>query len=193
MGTIRFVFVVTIAALFLLIPARGQSSRSKEVERIDKYVRSVSRYIEKPSVKFDIYANVSTTEKPIWRKFRSEKSLEVFRESNEVYEIAFVWRQARKIVAVNFTFTSGSGDWAHYVFHRFRLDGTLARIEADLRTFYGHMSVERVFYYDTRGNRLQKRTRYRDLSTDKPKKPDDNFIDNQVTIYKTTKRLPFLL
>lgn len=167
--------------------------KKAELRSINRYVKQLTTYVEKPSAKLEIYADVSKTDKPRWRKFRSEKSLEKFRESNEVYEIAYVWRKNGRIVVVNFTFTSGSGDWAHYVYHRFRHDGSLAKVEADLRTFYGSMSVERTYYYRRNGKLIARSAKYSDLSTGKPKKTGDDFYDNKVRIYKTTKRLPFLL
>lgn len=176
-----------------LFAETGSGQSTSEIRRIDSYVKELAVYVDRPSAKLEIYADVSKTENPRWRKFRSEKSLEKFRESNEVYDIAYVWRRNGKIVVVNFTFSSGSGDWAHYVFHRFRPNGTLAYVEADLRTFYGYMSVQRTFYYDARGKLLKKRTKYRDVITDKPKTPGGDFYNNKVRIYKTTKRLPFLL
>lgn len=171
----------------------SQKRELSEIRRIDRYVRHLTAYVEKPSIKLEIYGDVSTSKKPKWRKFLSAKSLEKFRESHDVYEIAFVWRKSGKIVVVNFTFTSGSGDWAHYVFHRFRPDGTLANVEADLRTFYGHVSVERCFYFRPNGELITRQTKFRDIATGEPKKPGDDFYDNKVRIYKSTNRLPFML
>lgn len=106
-------------------------------------------------------------------------------------ESAYIWRKNGKVVIVNFTFTSESGDWAHYIYHRFREDGTLAKVEADLRTFYGRMSVVRNFYFDKNGRLLRKTTQYRDIGTAKPKKPKEDFIDNEVHIFKKVSKLPF--
>ena len=185
---------ISFAVIMLFVSSgTAQKAQLAEIKRVDSYVKKLAAYIEKPSVKLEIYADVSTTKKPKWKKFRSKKSLEKFRETNEVYDIGFVWRRSGKIVAANFTFTSESGDWAHYVFHSFRPNGTLAKVEADLRTFYGYMSVQRTFYYNTSGKLILKRTKYRDIETNKPKKPGDSFYDNEVSIYKTTHRLPFLL
>ena len=183
------------ALLFLLIFVSftfGQNRRTKEIREINSYVKSVSTYIDKSSKKLKIYADVSKTEKPKWRKFDSEKTFEKFRENVEVYTIAYVWRKRNKIVEANFTFSSGSGDWAHYVFYSFREDGTIAKIKAELRTFYGHIIVIRNLYFDRNGNQIKKTIQYRDLETGKPKTPNDDFIDEKINIYKTTKKLPFI-
>jgi hypothetical protein len=187
----KFISAALLSISLFAGVAWGQ--KKGEIRTIDRYVKQLTSYVETPSATLEIYADVSKTTKPRWRKFRSEKSLEGFRKSNDVYEIAYVWRKNGRVVVVNFTFTSGSGDWAHYVFHRFRGDGSLAKVEAELRTFYGRMSVVRTYYYRRNGELITKRTKYSDMATGKPKKPGDDFYDNKVRIYKTTKRLPFLL
>lgn len=185
--------VLVLLLLIFGLSEIGSGQRRIETKQVDRYVRQLTTYVDRPSTRVEVYANVSETARPSWRKFRSKKSLEKFRESTEVYEIAYVWRRNAKIVAVSFTFSSGSGDWAHYVFHYFRADGTIAYVDADLRTFYGNMSVLRTFYYRPTGKPITKRTEYRDIQTNRPKVPTDNFIDNKVRIYKKTNRLPFLL
>lgn len=193
LAAVRSKFFPILLFTITVFAANAWGQKAAEIKRIDRYVRQLTTFVEKPSARLEIYADVSKTTKPRWRKFRSEKSLEKFRESNEVYEIAYVWRKNGKVVVVNFTFSSGSGDWAHYVFHRFRGDGSLAKVKAELRTFYGRMSVERTYYYRRNGKLITKRAKYLDLSTGKPKKAGDDFYDNKVRIYKTTKRLPILL
>jgi hypothetical protein len=186
--------ILTISVIILSLFAGtgvAQTAKSVQTRRINRYVKQLEKYVDKPSNKCEIYANVSTGKKDRWRRFRFEKSLEKSRESHEADEIAYVWRNNGKVLAVNFTFTSESGDWAHYVFYRFRPDGSLAKIEADLRTFYGDLSVQRGYYYSTGGRLISKHTRFRDLTTDKPKKPGDDFYDEKVNIYKTTGKLPF--
>lgn len=185
-------FPITLLTI-TIFAGNAWGQKAAEIKRIDHYVRQLTTFVEKPSARLEIYADVSKTTKPVWRKFRSEKSLEKFRKSNDVYEIAYVWRKNARVVVVNFMFTSGSGDWAHFVFHRFRHDGSLAKVEAELRTFYGRMGVERTYYYRRNGKLITNRTKYSDMTTGKPKKPSDDFYDNKVRIYKTTKRLPFLL
>lgn len=92
----------------------------------------------------------------------------------------------------NFTFSSPSGDWAHYIYHYFREDGTVAKVEAQLNTFYGNMTVLRRFYFNPKGSLLRKTTKYRDLETQKPKKSEEqDFYDDEVKIFKKANKLPF--
>lgn len=185
---------IFLSFLFCLIFAFGaftQSSKTAEIRTIDRYVKQLNAYTKQFKGPHVVFADVSQTEKPKWKRFASDKALEKFRESSETYTIAYVWRKNGTIVTANFTMFSESGDWAHYVFHYFRADGSLAKIEADLRTFYGDISVQQDFYFDTSGRLLRKRTRYRDLKTNKPKKAPIDFFDDEVRIYKSVKKLPF--
>lgn len=185
-------FVLTLWLVFLF-PALifAQSDKAQEIKQIDSYIKKLTVFVEKNPKVLEIYADVSQTDKPKWKKFRSENALEKFRENNEVYDIAYVWRKSGKVIAANFTFSSASGDWAHFIFYRFRENGSLAKVEADLRTFYGRMSVSRNFYFDDNGKLLRKTAQYRDISTDKLKKPGEDFIDREVYIFKKVSKLPF--
>jgi hypothetical protein len=140
-----------------------------------------------------IFADISETEKPKWLKFKSEKELENF----EAYRIAKVARKNGKVVMSIFTLSSGSGDWVKYVYYYFRENGTLAKIESQLNTFYGHFTVLQDIYFNNNGKVLKKTTRYLDLETQNPKKPSkDDFLNNgdnfnHVNFYKKTNKLPF--
>lgn len=186
----RFVLALWLIFLFPTL-IFAQSDKTREIRQINSYVRKLSVFVEKNPKSLEIYANVSQTEKPKWKKFKSETAFEKFRKNKEVDEVAYVWRKSGKVVAANFTFSSASGDWAHYIFHRFRENGSLAKVEADLRTFYGRISVARNFYFDNNGKLLRKTAQYRDISTDKSKKPGEDFIDEEVYIFKKVSKLPF--
>jgi hypothetical protein len=100
------------------------------------------------------------------------------------------------VVGSNFTEFSPSGDWTQYTFHYFRPDGTLAKVEAELRSFYGDWIVTRNYYFDASGRRIKKTARYLDLNTKKPKKPTKDITDDTngtfaVTYYKKVGKLPF--
>lgn len=95
------------------------------------------------------------------------------------------------MIAANFTNFSGSGDWAHYLNYYFRPDGSLAKIEADLDTFYGNAIVERQFYFVKNGELIRRTKRVSDLKTHKPKKLNEDFIDEEVYLFKKVSKLPF--
>lgn len=171
----------------------AQNNKISEIKRIDAYVKTLGALPKSPHIVFADVSDDYNANKPKWKKFASEKEFEKSREAGaESYTTAYVWRKNDRVVVSNFTFSSPSGDWAHYVFHYFREDGTLAKIEARLNTFYGDMTILRDFYFDRRGKVLRKTTKYLDLTTQKPKKAKDgDFYDNEVKIYKKTANLPF--
>jgi hypothetical protein len=181
---------------FLISNVSAQTNKKAEIKRIDAYVKTLDALSKKSKGPHIVFADMSedyNANQPKWRKFNSEKEFEKAREATELYATAYVWLGKNGRVGVsNFTFSSPSGDWAHFVFHYFREDGSLAKVEAQLNTFYGDITVLRDFYFDRRGRLLRKTTKYLDLETKKPKKPaDGDFYDNEVRIYKKTANLPF--
>ena len=66
-----------------------------------------------------------------------------------------------------------------------------------MNTFYGNVTAERNYYFDSKGKILKQNAKYLDLKTQKPinlrehvKKQE--FIDQQVKIFKNTNKLPFI-
>lgn len=187
-----------ISTLFLIIFfcqfVSAQTGKKAEIKRIDAYRKTLDSFVKKHKGPHFVFADVSddNRNKPQWRRYNSEKEFEKARENFESYNIAYVWRKNGKTVMANFTFSSPSGDWSHYVFHYFREDGTLAKVEARLNTFYGNLTVLRNFYFNRQGKLLRKMTKYLDLETQKPKNPaKEEFYDNEVKIFKKTSKLPF--
>ncbi len=188
-----------ILTLFLILFfyhfVSAQTGKKAEIKRIDAYCKTLDTFVKKYKSMHLVFADVSdyNQNKPQWRKYNSEKEFEKAREKVESYNIAYVWRKNGKIVKANFTFSSPSGDWAHYIYHYFREDGTIAKVEAQLNTFYGNMTILRRFYFNRKGSPLRKTTKYLDLETQKPKKSEEqDFYDNEVKIFKKTNRLPFI-
>ncbi|MDQ4122472.1 MAG: hypothetical protein M3209_13625 [Acidobacteriota bacterium] len=181
--------------LVFLFPALifAHTTKTQGIKQINSYVKKLSNFVEKNPKNLEIYANISETKKPKWKKFESEKSLQKYGWNKSAY----VWRQSSKIVVTNSTFTSESGDWVKYVYHFFREDGTLAKVESQFNTFHGNFSLVKDIYFDRKGNILKKTAKYLDLTTHKPKKPTkDDILNNGDNIkdfyYKRTNKLPFI-
>ena len=60
-----------------------------------------------------------------------------------------MWTKQGKVIAAKFNFTSPSGDWNHFINYYFRENGSLAKIDAQLNTFEGNVSVVRQRYYNS--------------------------------------------
>ena len=176
--------------------AKKTTANTAEIKTIDAYVKKVDGYVKIHKSPNLVFADTSsqTSSRAKWKKFASEKALDKFREKSETYEICYVWLQSGQIAETSTTLFSGSGDWVNYVYHYFRADGTLAKVESDFRSFYGDLIVEQEVYYNAGGKQLKKNTRYRDLKTKKFKKVDpktDPVSLSKFDTYKTVKKLPF--
>lgn len=190
-----------ILLLFLLSLHADAQNRSvlrkgttAEVSAIESYVREVDRFIKGNPKSLRIYADVSSgTEKSPdeWREFKNEKEREVADTGDNLNENAYVWLREGKVVEAKFTFQSPSRDWVHYVTYYFRENGSLAKMEAQLNTFYGNMSVIRERWYNAEGKLLRSASRYLDIRGGKRKKPDKDFIDEPIPFYRRAENLPF--
>ena len=194
-----YIFLL-LASLFCFSTIPAQTLEKVEVKRIDAYCKTVDSFTGKsknPQLVFADAADYEQNSKSDWRKFASEKALEKFRKETETYSIAYSWQKNDKIVRSNFTLFSPSGDWSKYIYLYFRPDGTLAKAESELRTFYGNLIVLNDIYFDTQGKILKKTTKNLDLKTGKPKKiSEDDATDNGDNIkfteyYENTGKLPF--
>ncbi len=168
---------------------------NKQIKQIEEYAKTIDKFVKKEDKPHLVIADISDyneSQKPIWKKYNSEKAFEKARETNEAYTIAYIWKKAGKPVAVNFTYSSPSGDWAQFVLYTFRADGSIAKIDSRLNTFYGDASVLRIFYFDAKGKKLKETVKYQDLQSEKEFNPKDREIyDQDVKIYKNVKNLPF--
>ena len=194
-----FIFLLAFLA-FQSLFVFAQTNKKAEIKRIDAYCKTVDAFTKRYKNPQLIYADTSDynqNSKPKWRKFASEKALEKFREKSETYSIAYNWRKNGKIVKSNFTLFSPSGDWANYVYHNFRADGTLAKAESEMRTFNGDLIIIQNFYFNRQGKLLKRSVKYLDLHTQKPIKPTKEFLENRgnfsndVEYFKKTSKLPF--
>ncbi len=193
--------VKTLAILIVILTIAGPAtifgqSRIAEIRQIDALVKKIDVQTKASKLVFADVSDYESDAPAKWQKFASEKALEKYREKSEAYSIAYVWLNAGRVEATNFTLFSPSGDWAKYVYSYFRPDSSLARAESELRTFYGNYIAIRRQYFAKNGKMIRETVKYLDLRTRKPKKPSTDFIgDNsawkKADFYKTSSKLPF--
>ena len=175
--------------------AKKDAQTEKLVKPIEDYAKSIADFVEKQGKPHLVIADVSDYiegNKPVWKKFASEDEFEKSRDTNEVYTFAYIWQKDGKTVAVNFTYSSPSGDWAQFVLNTYRADGSLAKVDSRLNTFYGDATILRTFYFDAKGKKLKETVKYLDLQSDETFDPKTrDFFDSEVDIYKTVSNLPF--
>lgn len=183
--------LVVVLALLILQTACFAQDALKDTEA---YVASIVSFVEKEGEPHMILADVSDYNEgsePVWKKYDSIKDFENAREEEESYTVAFIWKKDGKTVAVNFTYSSPSGDWAHYVSYVFRADGSAASVKRELRTFMGDLVVIRISVYDEKGAELKSSKKFLDLETEKTLPEPKDFQDVDVPVYKKLSELPF--
>ena len=193
--TIRI--LVTLGSLLILsASATGQEQKAAapqktELTAIDSYAKSIDQFTERNAKKRRIFGIVPGEEdKPDkWAEFKYVRQA----VQANLHDSAYVWLKDGTVVAAQFSLTSSSGDWYHYVNYYFRADGTLAKIHAQLNTFAspdGGISVVRDKSYSSSGKLLRTDTQYLDLKSQKPRKRGE-FMDQPITVYQTARDLPF--
>lgn len=194
--TIRI--LVTLGGLLVLTAAAaGQEQKAAapqktELAAIGSYAKSIDQFTKRNAKKRRIFGIVPGEEDKgdKWAEFKYVRQAVQANLDDSVY----VWLKDGQVVAAEFSFTSSSGDWYHYVNYYFRADGTLAKIHAQLNTFSGPdggISVIRDKFYGSGGKLLHTATRYLDLKSQQPRKRGD-FMDEPIPDYKTVRDLPFL-
>lgn len=193
----RILKMVSAALLSILLMGAGVQAQTRAVREINKYVgvvRAISESAKKPHEIFADTADYETKdENPSWKQFPSEANLENYREkTKETFSIAYVWKDGGAIVMVRFTLFSPSGDWSQYDTNYFRKDGSIAKSESELRTFYGDFVILRTKWYNPAGGQISSSRAYRDLDTNKPLKKPRNDFETDVAWFKNVRELPFL-
>jgi hypothetical protein len=173
-------------------PNAPQPRQKTELAAIGSYAKSIDQFTKRNARKRRIFGIVPSEEdKPDqWQEFKTVRHA----VQANLFDSAYVWLKDGKVVAADFSFTSSSGDWYHYVNYYFRADGTLAKIHAQLNTFAasdGGVSVVRDRLYSSNGKLLHTATRYLDLQSQKPRKRSD-FMDQPIPDYRTVRALPFV-
>ena len=175
--------------------AKRVEQTNKLAKPIEDYAKTIEDFVEKEGKPHLVIADVSDyskDENPVWKKYASETEFEKARETEEAYTIAYIWKKDSKIVQVNFTYSSPSGDWVEYYFQTYRADGSLAKLDRELRTFMGDIIVNRIQIYDETGKLIKETKNYRNLDTKKTIKPTDNYQDVEAgQTYLQINKLPF--
>lgn len=175
-----------LCSLALLVSVQFTVTAQTTVAEINTYAASIDRFMKVNRSR--AYGDTSMEEESKWKLFKTKKALD---DAEEIYEKALVWTRTGKVVGVTFTLSSPSGDWAHFVTYYFRADGSLAKIHAELNTFYGNVSIIRDQWYDATAKQIDAKRKVLDLDTRKPKKPTGDFMDQEVIVYKKVSDLPF--
>jgi hypothetical protein len=154
--------------------------------------------LTKDKKKRRVFALVYRSEKDRgkWMEYREDAKLKRAVDADKVAEVAEVWAREDSATAVELTFISGSGDWAHSVGYCYRPDGVLARTESDLHTFQTGdevdegVSFRRTRWFDPRGRQIKATSETRGLESQK-RQPKRQFMKQDEPIYRRVTALPF--
>jgi len=191
-----FCAVVLMLTLFATLQAQTKkaSTPATEIASIDRYAAQLDQYAKRNQKSAQVLGDISsasTDEKSNWKTFKSTKEREDAGTGDNLNEQADVWKREGKVVATNMTFSSPSGDWAHFVTYYFRDDGSVAKTHGELNTFYGDVRVVSDHYYSQDGKLLKTKRLFLDLKTKRPKKPGDYQPKKSEPVYKKVSDLPF--
>ncbi len=170
------------------------SGKGETVEPVESYCGEVEKLIEVAPEGDFVFAQAKiSADRYAWRQFKSDAERLASEGDDDATNAALVWIRDGSVVAVNTATDSPSRDWLLYARYCFRQDGTLARVHSELNTFYGHVSVIRDRYFAKNGEVIGSREKFLDIHTREPKKlrPEDDFIDEPLPIYKSVRKLPF--
>jgi hypothetical protein len=164
------------------------------INSIDRYTQEIDRFTEQHAGRHRIFADVADgvkREPNRWREFKSEEDRAKADTGYNLNGNAYVWLKDGRVVFAHFTFQSPSRDWVHYIRYYFRADGTLAKLDAILNTFYGDVSIERRWHFGPSANLLRATEQIYRLGTREKTKRPAEFYDAPVPLYRTVTALPF--
>lgn len=128
---------------------------------------------------------------PSWQEFPVSEANKEETTTAEYSSRALVFK-IDSFYVISLVLQPGSYDWEQDAMYLYRPDRTLAKLTDELNTYHGYIDRNRVLYFDTKGKKLSDRTNYADINTKKRvKKPNEEFADESVYIYKTVSALPF--
>ncbi len=194
-------FPIFAACLFVALPAlsvaqeRVSARRTRTgVTAVNTYAKDIDQFIKRNPKDHRIFGDTAsgTQDEPShWQEFKTEAEREKADTGENLNENAYVWLKGGKVVGVNFTFQSPSRDWAQFAMYYFREDGTLAKIQSRLNTFYGELTVRQEKFYSSEGKLLRTTKKYLDLNSQKPKKPGKDIQEFPIPVYRRVEDLPF--
>ncbi len=177
-----------ISLLFLLIMAANVSA--DQVTETDKLVKSLNNHVQNNKSAVRIIANVADDGKPDdWREFENDEKRA---ESDSGYNLNdnFFILKTEIGTYLYALFQSPSRDWAQYVTYFFRADGSLTKMETQLRTFIGQVIAIRNRWFSTDGTQLKIEREFLDLTTEEPTETNDEFYDIKEPVYIRISQVP---
>lgn len=132
---------------------------------------------------YGVYTDLETQERPVWHLSPPANGM-------ILSEILLYKAPGQKIGFAELSEFTPSGDWSKATEYCYRLDGSLAFIFSEYRTFYGNVRVEDRLYYNRSGEQVRNIRRIFNLDTGE-RLPDGfaNFMDRKAQIFRSVDDL----
>lgn len=184
-----------VALALFAITAFGQTDPTtptvpEKLAKAEKYIKTVDELIEKrgkPDIVIADASDYTDSDEPKWKTYPTTEAA----DEEDLYTIAYVWKSKGRVVAINLTYSSPSGDWAQYVSYTFYRNGQVAKVDRELRTFMDDMILNRIKYFDESGKIVKETTEFFDLASKEPIPAKKDFMDIDVDIYESLDKFPF--
>ena len=124
-----------------------------------------------------------------WRRAISPQDFASAQKNGD--STAILWFLRQKLVWADFTFQNQFGDWINQTTYCYRLDGSLALLHSELKSFHGGLRVVRDSYYAPGSALLSRSQGSWDLTTGKPEPVPPGFWDQPVPVFLHASDLPF--
>ncbi|MBI3910644.1 MAG: J domain-containing protein [Armatimonadetes bacterium] len=186
-------------------PTGTAADSTTSVAAINAYCREIDQYANDHPDRCQRFgageSEVATSH--AWRAFNSDQQrnevLDYDSHPDKIYsrDLANVYVRSGAVVVSYCLLDSASGDWAHYITYYYRRDGTLAKLDSELRDLAYARVVIRTRYYGADGTLIASETRYFDIHTRRRKKPSAELRQDlalpgrAILIYERAGDLPF--
>jgi hypothetical protein len=172
--------------------ATATVANASKFAAVEEYCSGIDNRADKRSPDFALALPIPSEDHATqWRKYAPTEAMEKAAQETDFEQQVLLWTEEGHVISATFTIQSESGDWALYPHYCFYRDARVAETTSELRTFYGRMHVRRSWKFSTAGELLKFNEEFLDLSTGNPKKPDDEFVDEETPQYKKVSDLPF--
>ena len=133
MRLIRTPLLILLLLSAGVCPSRGASTnRVNEIPWIDKWCKAVGADVKAGRLKTRYFANIGGAENPVdWKEWPSPKAVENYCVEGCNEKSTLFFRGKTPVMAR--CFFTATDYWFMYVDYYFREDGTVARVDSDLR------------------------------------------------------------
>ena len=173
-----------------LLTNLGAQDSAKGATEVSRYCSQAAAYAQKhPAELFSATPKNADPGRDRWRKLQSRQQFQT--DARNANSTAKVSLRDRHVIFVEAVFQNQFGDSTQAVDYCFRLDGTLAELHSELKSFHGGLRILRSMEYDDAGKQISRTMQSFDLDSGKSVAVPRDFWDFPPPIYRHVADLPF--